>query len=448
MDEFLNGDFLTSMLYNIYRQTRGTIFYPYVDEVPFFNELYYQLTRYYYEKPGSKDYPRYYADIRTNLGRVECADLVMAMMYSYCQLRDHQFQFRMDSFMKTIQLNLANTGILSFFETKPSVVRWIDIVPYPKKPCPVAPVKLTKMNLDWSKITRNFNTKVIKELLDLWDNKEEKRAISGVIMNNFLLMSDFDYEKQSSLIKLFSKVLNNQDDKSASSKLYENNRSEKKELVEASKSIAEYNKNKDLEERDKEILQLKKENKRLEEELVKAKELDKKRIEEIDKWHGSYEDSCKASDVWQAQYEEAEDKIKIAEHEKKESEKLKQENVELRVKIAQLQSQLEEEKTNLKTCVSTSQLKLTNNSNFARVVQAMVSARYFKRANGDETNATEVGSMLLKLFGVSNTWKSVLQKAFSRENPLKTFDDLRDAGANYWANRSGLTEDIRKKGKK
>ena len=78
----------------------------------------------------------------------------------------------------------------------------------------------------------------------------------------------------------------------------------------------------------------------------------------------------------------------------------------------------------------------------------MVSARYFKRANGDETNATEVGGMLLKIFGVSNTWKSVLQKAFSREYPLKTFDELRDAGQKYWEGRTGLTKEIRKKGKK
>lgn len=93
------------------------------------------------------------------------------------------------------------------------------------------------------------------------------------------------------------------------------------------------------------------------------------------------------------------------------------------------------------------QLLLTNNSNFARVVQAMVSARYFKRANGEETNATEVGSMLLKIFGVTNSWKSVLQKAFSCENPLMTYDDLRDAGQRYWDERFGITDDIKKKGR-
>lgn len=95
-----------------------------------------------------------------------------------------------------------------------------------------------------------------------------------------------------------------------------------------------------------------------------------------------------------------------------------------------------------------SKIVLTNNSNFARVVQAMVSARYFKRANGDETNATEVGGLLLRIFGVTNTWKSVLQKAYGRENPLKTFDDLRTAAEKYWSNRFGLTKEIREKGKK
>lgn len=109
---------------------------------------------------------------------------------------------------------------------------------------------------------------------------------------------------------------------------------------------------------------------------------------------------------------------------------------------------MKKEQSRITKIFGTHNIALTNNSNFARVVQAMVSARYFKRANGDDTNATEVGSMLLKLFGVSNTWKSVLQKAFSRENPLKTFDELRDAGEDYWSNRMGLTEDIRKKGKK
>lgn len=136
---------------------------------------------------------------------------------------------------------------------------------------------------------------------------------------------------------------------------------------------------------------------------------------------------------------------------KSEVNQLSKENADLRESLSNALfevKRLKEENNNTLKYLGTPKIVLTNNSNFARVVQAMVSARYFKRANGDETNATEVGGMLLKLFGVSNTWKSVLQKAFSREYPLKTFDELRDAGQKYWEGRAGLTKEIREKGKK
>lgn len=136
---------------------------------------------------------------------------------------------------------------------------------------------------------------------------------------------------------------------------------------------------------------------------------------------------------------------------KSEVNQLSKENADLRGNLSNALYEVErlkEENNIFQKYLGTPKIVLINNSNFARVVQAMVSARYFKRANGDETNATEVGGMLLKLFGVSNTWKSVLQKAFSRENPLKTFDELRDAGQKYWEGRAGITKEIRKKGKK
>jgi len=136
---------------------------------------------------------------------------------------------------------------------------------------------------------------------------------------------------------------------------------------------------------------------------------------------------------------------------KAEINRLSKENAELKGKLNASSFEvyrLREENAKLEKSQTPPQIVLTNNSNFARVVQAMVSARYFKRADGDETNATEVGNMLLKIFGVSNTWKSVLQKAYGRENPMKTFDELRTAAENYWSNRFGLTKEIRKKGKK
>ncbi len=62
----------------------------------------------------------------------------------------------------------------------------------------------------------------------------------------------------------------------------------------------------------------------------------------------------------------------------------------------------------------------------------MISDGYFRHADKSSVTATEVGEMMLKLVGVGTEWKSMLQKAFSRDNPMKTFDNLRDAAQSYW----------------
>ena len=85
-------------------------------------------------------------------------------------------------------------------------------------------------------------------------------------------------------------------------------------------------------------------------------------------------------------------------------------------------------------------LSENHNSDFTRIVQAMYSASYFCHADGSEASATEVGEMLLPLMGVGTVWKSMLQKAWSRDNPLKTFDELRDAAEKYWAKRAGISD--------
>lgn len=84
-------------------------------------------------------------------------------------------------------------------------------------------------------------------------------------------------------------------------------------------------------------------------------------------------------------------------------------------------------------------LSENHNSDFTRIVQAMYSADYFCHADGSEASATEVGEMLLPLMGVGTVWKSMLQKAWSRDYPLKTFDELRDAARNYWTKRAGIS---------
>lgn len=185
MDEFLNGDFLTSLLYDSFKRIVGTMDIPHISAVTFFNELYYQLTRYNYEKPEPEDYPRYYNDIKTHLGYVSYTNLVLTMMYHYCRLKDWRFHDFRSQFMMTIRENQLKKDFWQFFTRAISTVyRWPEIVPYPEKPCPVAPSDLAKRGMEWDKITNQYDLGTIKEILNLWKSDEDKKAVAGMIRWN------------------------------------------------------------------------------------------------------------------------------------------------------------------------------------------------------------------------------------------------------------------------
>ena len=185
MDEFLNGDFLTSLLYDSFKRIVGTMDIPHISAVTFFNELYYQLTRYNYEKPEPEDYPRYYNDIKTHLGYVSYTNLVLTMMYHYCRLKDWRFHDFRSQFMMTIRENQLKKDFWQFFTRAISTVyRWPEIVPYPEKPCPVAPSDLAKRGMEWDKITNQYDLETIKEILNLWKSDEDKKSVAGMIRRN------------------------------------------------------------------------------------------------------------------------------------------------------------------------------------------------------------------------------------------------------------------------
>lgn len=185
MDEFLSGDLLTYMLYDIFKNIDGTIVFPHISAVSLFNELYYQLTRYNYEKPTEEDYLRYYNDIRTNLGYASHTSLVLTMMYHYCRLKDMHFQETLSPFMKAVKSNQIRKDFWPFFtRARSTVFYWPEIVPYPQKPCPVAPNDLEKRGLEWEKITNQYDLESVKEVLNLWKSAEDKKAVADMIRRN------------------------------------------------------------------------------------------------------------------------------------------------------------------------------------------------------------------------------------------------------------------------
>ena len=103
---------------------------------------------------------------------------------------------------------------------------------------------------------------------------------------------------------------------------------------------------------------------------------------------------------------------------------------------------IRDKKDNTTTIDKPNPIVLADNrgSDFVRVIKSMSLCGYFVHKDGTEVTATEIGSMLTKQFGRNTEWKSLLQKAFSRDNPLKTYDELRDKAQEYWQNRANLND--------
>jgi hypothetical protein len=79
-------------------------------------------------------------------------------------------------------------------------------------------------------------------------------------------------------------------------------------------------------------------------------------------------------------------------------------------------------------------------SDFVRVILAMYQCGYFEHKDKSNVSLTELGSMLMQLLGRTTAWKSLLQKAFDRDNPLSTFDKLRDNAQEYWQKRANIKD--------
>lgn len=386
-----------------------------------FNLAYYECVRISLAKyPESRDIIDVLElDIQHNQSHVNYGftDLIMnmvwAMLYSTNTAR---------RFSDKLHTYLVNSKKLKFwfreFFTPNDIIH--AIYPYDEKeeprynlkfaPCPKE-MNYKSTNGEWCKLTIGYKEHLIEELLMLWPEDKRETIRKSIMDEKARQLKNFEKFAKKHVVEIIDEP---------ESHLHINL---KESIIDQSV--------------EDEINQLKRECDEWKAKHAKLEKTLQARTDELDKWHNLFEEETKRTvmvdsleeelDRWKKKCEEFEGNLSNALYEVK---------------------RLKEDNNNFQKYLGTPKIVLTNNSNFARVVQAMVSARYFKRANGDETNATEVGGMLLKIFGVSNTWKSVLQKAFSREYPLKTFDDLRDAGQKYWEGRAGLTKEIRKKGKK
>ena len=121
LEAFVEDDYINMAFYNIF------LMHPYgflslkKGMLRVFNEVYYLLTRIYYEKPKPEDYPRYVSEINEDFGWDIGVDLIMTMIVHYIDLRDATPSTRISVFVDYIRRELEKSPVWEWFlkVTKP-----------------------------------------------------------------------------------------------------------------------------------------------------------------------------------------------------------------------------------------------------------------------------------------------------------------------------------------
>jgi len=182
MDEFFKLEPVNEDFYEAFLTFRGEPFRIKLDEVKFFNEVYYQVTRIVFERPVPARLPDYVSDIKANMGWNYSAELVMSMAYWLIMLSE----------AKAYPLN-------NFFAN--SIVQKFDFCPYwePFKKCSerlraknravkyaFAPSPndidaLKDKYINWPSITHKYDMSCLEHVINLWKNPKEKQEMARMI---------------------------------------------------------------------------------------------------------------------------------------------------------------------------------------------------------------------------------------------------------------------------
>jgi len=176
MDEFINDDITNHGLYHIVNELPPELLPKGNNTVKLFNEMYYQMTRIYYEEPEFKDYYKYLKSIVNDMGWNGSADLVFIMIYTYIRLKDRQPKPAILGFANYIQAVFSSSAYWPFFLSfTSSILRYPPSKFDPKVPHPVPARDLDYDHMDFEYITIDFNLEPIQEIVKLWTDIEDKK---------------------------------------------------------------------------------------------------------------------------------------------------------------------------------------------------------------------------------------------------------------------------------
>lgn len=189
LTEFFDLDDVNEDFHDVMEELKNTPQLENIDELKLFNEVYYQATRIVYERPTPELLPRYVADIKSNLGWNFGAELVLTMVYYLLFLTEKEDRpinkFYIQLLRKKLYQSVYWKSFKHCFERLKKEKKYLK---YTFKPCPY-PVNVIRYEyiISWDVVTKNFELGYIEQVLDLWEDIDDKYTVANMINNSMLI---------------------------------------------------------------------------------------------------------------------------------------------------------------------------------------------------------------------------------------------------------------------
>lgn len=182
LDDLFELDPLNVDLYEILMQLNEEPYNVKADALKVLNEVYYLITRIYYERPLTYECNSYTNEIKANLGWNYSAELVFTLSYFLITWKGRQ-----DKRLSSLITDYIRRMCLNTIYWKPVQNRIVRLkrlgkfIRYKFTPVPLPPTDLQSLYLNWEEITREFNTDAVERVLALWNDKQEKSIVAKMI---------------------------------------------------------------------------------------------------------------------------------------------------------------------------------------------------------------------------------------------------------------------------
>lgn len=211
MEEFFDLDPINLDFYEEFMRLQNSPEAARMEDLKIFNEVYYQVTRIVFERPLPAQLITYVTDIKANIGWYSGAEMVMSMAYFLIVLMDKHERPLNKFFTRAIYQRFGRCVFWKpfkhCFERLKKEKRQLT---YHFNPHPQDVVDLSSFYIDWRTITQNYDTSAVINVLNLWEDKGDRRLVLRLIRESLddrpgMAAQKREFEKmQSGVLKAIS----------------------------------------------------------------------------------------------------------------------------------------------------------------------------------------------------------------------------------------------------